>query len=182
MGRPTSSLVMLHRTILLLFSSVGLVSQAVGENQSVFECTHIRTSELVRAFTPVVAKEAGASISEEEGKVVVAGGTSRLHDSLRELEPLLDVPKISVRTKFIRLHHVDVSFAVELISKAFPREGDKGMPLEAVASVRTKQVFVMGTLEDMRAAEVLLLELDRLHASTSGGCGATVLPGGVDCS
>ena len=176
MGRRTSSLVMLHRTIFLLFLILGLVQQAVGENESVFECTHIRTSELMRAFAPVVAKEAGARIIEEENKVLVTGGPSRLHDSLRELEPLLDAPKVSIPTKFIRLHHVDVTFATAIISRAFAQAGEKEYPLQAVASVRTKQVFVMGSLEDMRTAEALLLELDRFHASTSRGCGGEVIP------
>ncbi|MCW1925594.1 hypothetical protein OKA05_23755 [Luteolibacter arcticus] len=142
-----------------------------------FECKHVRPSELMRAYAPVVGKEAGARISVEGSKVLVTGGSSRLHEGLRELESVVDLPRISVATKFIRLHHVDVTFAAELISKAFAYAGKQGDPLQTVSSVRTKQVFVMGATNDMRTAEVLLLKLDRFYASTSRGCGGGCLPG-----
>jgi hypothetical protein len=172
---------MLHRTILPLFPILGLIQQAAGENQSVFECRHLKTSELMRAFAPVVANEAGARIRVEGSKVLVAGGSSRLHEGLRELEPVLDVPKISVATKFIRLHHVDVGFAAALISKAFPHDEGEEMPLYAVPNSKTKRVFVFGEMEDMKTAEVLLFELDRFYASMSRGCGGRSIPGGAGC-
>jgi len=170
---------MLHRTILLLFTVLGLIQHAAGENESAFEFEHIGTLELTRMFEGIITRDRGAKFSVEGSKVSVTGGSLQFHERLRELKPVVDVPKIHVPSKFIRLRHIDLTFAAALVSEVFTYFGNKEFPLQAVPSPRTKQVFVFGELEDMRTAEVLLLNLDRFYASTSRGCGGLSLPSRV---
>ena len=62
--------------------------------------------------------------------------------------------------------------AAAVISEAFPAgAGNEELPLQAAPSVRTNEVFLMGTVQDIQAAEALVLLLDQARTPARRGCG-----------
>lgn len=151
----------MKRLFLLSFATASFVTQVMAsEDKFTFECKRVRPSEMIRAMRSLSAFE--VSFKEHDRKVIVTGGDSSLYKRVEELMEAIDAPPAAVSTRFIKLRFADANHVAVVISEAFPAgAGNEELPLQAAPSVRTNEVFLMGTVQDIQAAEALVLLLDQ---------------------
>ncbi len=156
---------------LLSLVTVCFVTPAMAsDDEFTLECKHVRPSEAIRTLRSLSAS--GVSFKEEDRKVIVTGGDRSLYKRLKGLMEQVDFPNITICPRFIKLRFADASHVAAVISEAFPAgAGNEELPLQAAPSVRTNEVFLMGTVQDIQAAEALVLLLDQARTPARRGCG-----------
>jgi hypothetical protein len=161
----------MNRRFLLSWVIACFVTQVMAsEDKFTFECKRVRPSEMIRVMRSLSAF--GVSFKEHDRKVIVTGGDSSLYKRVEELMEVIDAPPAAVSTRFIKLRFADAIHAAAVISEAFPAgAGNEELPLQAAPSVRTNEVFLMGTVQEIQAAEALVLLLDQARTQARRGCG-----------
>lgn len=161
----------MHRLLLFSFATACFVNQVTAsEDMFTFECKRVRPSEMIRALRSLTAF--GVSFKEEGRKVIVTGGDPSLYKRVEELMDVIDAPPTGGSTRFIKLRFADATHVAGVISEAFPTEtGNEEMSLQAVPNLRTNEVFLMGTLQEIQAADALVELLDRAWVPAWRGCG-----------
>lgn len=161
----------MKRLFLQFFAAAFLVSQVVAsEHEFSLECEHVHPSEAIRMLQSL--KASGVLMKQEGRKLVVAGGSPSIRKKIEEFMELVDVPRVTVRPRFIKLRFADVTHVEGVISQAFlARAGNEALPLQAVANLRTNEVFLMGSVKEMQAAESLVEMLDQAQTRERRACG-----------
>jgi hypothetical protein len=160
----------MNRLFLLVFAICFAVPAMAMDYHYTFECKRVRSSEMIRALRSLTA--VGVSFKEEDGKVIATGCDPALYKRMKEVMEVIDAPPSGVPVRFIKLRFADVTHVAGVISQAFPAgEGNDELPLQAVPNLRTNEVFLMGDVKDIHAAEALVLLLDQAQTPGRRGCG-----------
>lgn len=161
----------MNRLFLLAFAIACFAVPAMAmDYHYTFECKRVRPSEMIRALRSLTA--VGVSFKEEDGKVISTGGDPALYKRMKEVMEVVDAPPSGVHVRFIKLRFADVTHVAGVISQAFPAgAGNQELPLQAVANLRTNEVFLMGSVEEMQSAEALMELLDQAQTPERRGCG-----------
>lgn len=163
----------MNRLFHLFFATACFAIPAMAsDDEFTFECKRVRPSEVIRVLRGFTVF--GVSIKEEDRKVVVTGGDPSLYKKMEVLMELVDAPpRVNVvRLRYIKLRFADATHVAATISEAFLAGSEKKeVPLQAVPNTRTNEVFLMGTVQDIQAAEALVGLLDRAQVPAWRGCG-----------
>ena len=164
----------MKRLFLLCFATACFAAPAMASDEVLtFECKRVRPSEMIRALRSLSAF--GVLFKEEGRRVIVTGGDASLYKRVEELMSVIDAPPAGVPTRFIKLRFADATYVAGVISKAFATGSENlEIPLQAVPNTRTNEVFLMGAVQDIRAAEALVVLLDRSRVQAWRGCGEAV--------
>ena len=156
---------------LFSFATACFVSRLIASDEAfTFECKRVSPSEMIHVLRSLSAL--GISSKVEDRKVIVSGGDPSTHKRIKELMEVIDAPRGGVPTRFIKLRFADVTHVAGVISQAFPA-GDVNdeQPFQAAPNVRTNEVFLMGPVKDIQAAEALVQLLDQALIPERRGCG-----------
>jgi hypothetical protein len=161
----------MNRLFQLSFAVACFATQVMASgDEFTLECKHLKPSEAIRVLRSVSVFD--VSIKEGDRRIIVTGGDPSLHKKMEELMELVDVPRISICPRFIKLGFADATYVAATISEAFSAGSEKKeVPLQSVPNTRTNEVFLMGTVQDIQAAEALVLLLDRAPTPVGRGCG-----------
>jgi type II secretory pathway component GspD/PulD (secretin) len=161
----------MNRLFQLFFATACFAIPAMASDAVfTFECKRVSPSEMIRVLRSLSAL--GISSRVEDRKVIVSGGDPSLYKRVEELMEAIDAPRGGVPTRFIKLRFAEPTHVARVISEAFPaEEGNEEMSLQAAPNTRTNEVFLMGTVQDIQAAEALVGLLDRAQVPVRRGCG-----------
>lgn len=127
----------------------------------VFQLTYLKSRELIGTLEESFASSPQLVFAEAgTDQFVMYGGDAALQQKVEDFLKQVDCPTIHPTTKFVRLRHADPGQTADFIAKVFASPVPSDMPVQAVANPRTKEVFVMGPMQQIALAEGLISLVD----------------------